>query len=137
MSLAFDNLTNEDIWVAYMFLSQDVCRGEGHDWQAIGWFHLPGVQAHEVPHHAKGPSAVGSNTRTVYANDLRNVNNRYWYYYAQNASGSVVWAGPVSVHVSNQAFNHCIGEGRTDWWIAGFRRLDLGSANNAVIYLTA
>jgi hypothetical protein len=86
---------------------------------------------------SKGPSAEGSHTQTVYANDLRNVNNRYWYYYAQNASGSRVWAGPISVQVSNQAFNHCLGVGRTDWWIAGFRLLDLGNANNAVIYLSA
>ena len=87
MSLAFGNLTNEDIWVAYMFLSRDVCRGEGRDWQAIGWFQVPAVSAHRPPHHPKGPSAEGSHTQTIYANDLRDVNNRYWYYYAQNASG--------------------------------------------------
>jgi hypothetical protein len=136
MSLAFGNLTNEDVWVAYMFLSQDVCGGEGGNWQAIGWFRVLGVRDHPLP-PPKGPSAEGSNTRTVYANDLKDVNNRYWYFYAQNASRSRVWAGPISVYVSNQPFNHCIALGRTDWWIAGFRRLDVGNANNAVVLLSA
>jgi hypothetical protein len=37
-------------------------------------------------------------------NSLGDVNNRYWYFYAQNADGSLVWAGPISVYVSNEAF---------------------------------
>ena len=138
MSLAFGNLTNEDVWVAYMFWSPNDCGGEGGDWQAIGWFGVPGVRDRPRPHiPPKGPTAEGSNTVTVYANDLKNVNNRYWYFYAQNTSRSRVWAGPVNVFVSDEAFNHCIKLGRTGWWIAGFRRLDFGDANNAVVLLSA
>jgi len=59
--LKFVNAYKEDIWVAYMFLAKDVCGGEGGDWQAIGWYHI-----------APGGSSV------VYANDLDDVNNRYW-----------------------------------------------------------
>jgi hypothetical protein len=135
MSLAFVNFTNEDLWVAYMFLSKDVCGGEGGNWQAIGWFFLPGVQDRPLP-PPKGPSDVGSNAVTVYANDLKNVNNRYWCYYAENASASRVWAGPYRVFVSDQAFNHCITLKRSDWRIAGFRLLDVGNAHNVVVNLT-
>ena len=67
--LTFCNGATEDLWVAYMFYSPDTCGGEGGDWQTIGWFHItPGACA------------------TAYANDLHDVHNRFWYFYAENAS---------------------------------------------------
>src|SRR4051794_33407295 len=80
--LQFVNATDQDLWVAYMFLAQDVCGGEGGDWQAIGWFHM-----------SPGGSTI------PYANDLSDVDNRYWCYYAENANRSRVWAGPYPVYV--------------------------------------
>ena len=60
--LAFCNSYPERLWVAYMFWSPNDCGGEGGDWQTIGWFPIePGACV------------------TVYANDLDDVNNRYWY----------------------------------------------------------
>jgi uncharacterized membrane protein len=85
--LAFCNGFHEEVWVAYMFYSPDTCGGEGN-FQTIGWFAI-----------APGQCA------TVYANDLDDVNNRYWYYYAESASGST-WSGPVQVYVTDEAFNH-------------------------------
>jgi uncharacterized membrane protein len=116
--LAFCNGTRQDVWIAYMFYSPEDCGGEGRDWQAIGWFQV-------------GPGQC----RTVYENDLDDVSNRYWCYYAQNADASLVWAGPYPVYVSNAAFNHCIGEARTDWWIAGFRLFDVGDADDFTMNL--
>ena len=37
--LTFVNNYHEDIWLAYMFLAQDVC-GEYGGFQAIGWYHI-------------------------------------------------------------------------------------------------
>jgi uncharacterized membrane protein len=117
--LRFCNSHNEDVWVAYMFHSTDACGGEGKDWQAIGWFHItPG-------------SCV-----TVYANDLDDVHNRYWYYYAENASRTFVWAGPVNVYVTDEAFNHCLGIGTSTSRIVGFRVFDVGDNDDFTMTLT-
>jgi hypothetical protein len=139
MALIFGNATSEPVWVAYMFWSPDHCRAEGGDWQAIGWFLVPpmGPPWHPGPGRGKkGDLPPTPITTTVYGNSLRDVSNRYWCFYAQNDSGSMVWAGPYSTYVSNDAFNHCYREGRTDWYTVGFRLVDVGDADSAVVTLT-
>lgn len=116
--LTFCNGYTEEIWVAYMFYSPGDCGGEGKDWQTIGWFSIT-------------PKAC----TIVYANDLKDVNNRYWYYYAENASRSFVWAGPTNVYVTDKAFNHCFGIGTSTSRIVGFRILDVGRSNNYTLTL--
>lgn len=117
--LAFCNSYTEELWVAYMFYSPGDCGGEGDNWQTIGWF-------------AIAPGACA----TVYANDLDDVNNRYWYFHAENADGSVFWAGPIGVYVTDEAFNHCYGIGTTTSRIAGFRLLDVGDNDDYTVTLT-
>ena len=108
--LKFVNATDQDLWVAYMFLAQDVCGGEGGDWQTIGWFHM-----------SPGGSTV------PYANSLNDVHNRNWCYYAENANRSLVWAGPYSVFVPEDGspFNHCYKIGNTTSRIIGMRLFDV------------
>ncbi len=118
--LKFVNNYTEDIWVAYMFLSQDVCGGEGGDWQAIGWYHI-----------APGQSSI------VYANDLDDVNNRYWCYFAATAGLRTVWAGPYPVYVPlDGPFNHCYKRGSSAWTVCGFRLFDVGDSENFTMTLT-
>jgi hypothetical protein len=138
MALIFANATLEPLWLAYMFWSPGQCGGEGGDWQAIGWFNVPPMRREPPPHgHGKkGNLLPAPIMTTVYANSLKNVNNRYWCFYAQNASGSMVWAGPYTVHVSDAAFNHCYRVGRSDWYTVGFRLFDVGNADNAIVTLT-
>jgi uncharacterized membrane protein len=117
--LRFCNSVREEVWVTYMFYSPDTCGGEGGGWQTIGWF----------------PMAPGQCT-TVYGNSLDDVNNRYWYYHAENGDGTIVWAGPIGVYVTKQAFNHCYGIGTTSSRIAGFRILDVGDYDDFTVTLT-
>jgi uncharacterized membrane protein len=116
--LAFTNGYSEGVWITYMFYSPDVCGGEGGDWQAIGWFH-----------------ADPGSTVTVYANDLDDVNNRYWCFYAETDDGSIVWNGPYQVYVTDEAFNHCINIGTTESRIVGFRLLDVGDNEDYTVTL--
>jgi hypothetical protein len=108
--LKFVNSYKEDIWVAYMFLAKDVCGGEGGDWQAIGWYHI-----------APGGSSI------VYANDLDDVDNRYWCYYAENSTRSTFWAGPYPVYVPTDGspFNHCYKKATSESRIIGMRLFDV------------
>ena len=117
--LAFCNAYTQRLWVAYMFWSPNDCGGEGGNWQAIGWFAMePG-------------SCV-----TVYANDLDDVNNRYWYFYAENDDRSTFWAGDVEVYVTDEAFNHCLKIGTTTSRIVGFRQFDVGDNDDFTMTLT-
>jgi uncharacterized membrane protein len=118
--LKFVNAYKEDIWVAYMFLAQDVCGGEGGDWQAIGWYHI-----------APGGSSV------AYANDLDDVNNRYWCYYAENQDRSVFWAGPYPVYVpaDGSPFNTCYKKGVSNSRIIGMRLFDVDDYDNFTMTL--
>ena len=116
--LAFCNGYTERLWVAYMFHSPDACGGEGGDWQTIGWFAMePG-------------SCV-----TVYANDLDDVHNRYWYFHAENDDASIVWDGPVPVYVTDEAFNHCLNIGTTNSRIVGYREIDVGDNEDYTVTL--
>jgi uncharacterized membrane protein len=116
--LAFCNSYTERLWVAYMFWSPDTCSGEGGNWQTIGWFSIE----------------PGSCT-TVYANDLDDVHNRYWYYYAENQGRTVVWAGPVQVYVTDEAFNHCLGLGISTARVVGYRQIDVGDNEDYTVTL--
>lgn len=118
MSLSFTNHFTEDVWVAYMFWSPNDCGSEGRDWQCIGWYHV----------------SVGETT-TVYENSLHDVNNRYWYFYAETPDLNFTWSGPAIVQFSQEAFNHCAGIGRTDWEPFGMRLIDVGDAGDFVVTL--
>jgi uncharacterized membrane protein len=116
--LAFCNGHNQRVWVAYMFRSPNACGGEGGGWQTIGWFAMePG-------------SCV-----TVYANTLGDVNNRYWYYHAENDDSSIEWAGPIPVYVTDEAFNHCLSIGTTNSRVVGFRQIDVGDNDDFTVTL--
>jgi uncharacterized membrane protein len=116
--LAFCNSFHEEIWVAYMFYSPDTC-GQDGNFQTIGWF----------------PMLPGQCT-TVYGNSLDDVNNRYWYYYAESLSGST-WSGPIEVYVTDEAFNHCYNIGTTQSRIVGYRLLDVGDNDDYTVTLTS
>src|SRR5262249_50848126 len=102
----------------YMFRSPNDCGGEGGGWQTIGWFGI-----------APGSCA------TVYANDLDDVNNRYWYFYAENDSGTYVWAGDIPVYVTDEAFNHCIAIGTTQSRIVNYEKFDVGDNDDFTVNL--
>ena len=118
--LQFVNATDQHLWAAYMFYAPDACGGEGGDWQAIGWYHM-----------SPGGSTI------PYANDLEDVDNRYWCYYAENEDQSRVWAGPYTVYTPNngEAFNHCYKIGNTESRIIGMRLLDVGDYNEFTLTL--
>jgi len=95
------------------------CGGEGGDFQAQGWWSIE----------------PGSCAR-VYADDLEDV-NRYWYYYAEAADGSV-WAGPYRVLVSNKAFDHCfllVSDADSPDRYIGMRELDIGDNDDYTLNL--
>jgi uncharacterized membrane protein len=115
--LTFCNSYSKPIYVAYMFRSPVDC-GEYGGWQTIGWF-----------------SINSGACSTVYANSLRNVNNRYWYYYAESHDRSYVWAGDVRVYVTDRRFDSCIGIGSTDARIVKFKKFDVGDARNFTMTL--
>ena len=86
------------------------CEDWGLEWHNIGWYRVD-----------PGSCAV------VYANDLDDVGNRYWYVYAEAEDGTT-WDGdfPTQVHPL-EAFNVCDGEGWTYLAYRGFRQLDVGN----------
>ena len=116
--LAFCNHLREDVWLAYMFFSPEDCGGEGGNFQAIGWFHIP-------------PGAC----TTVYANDLDDVNNRFWFFHAFNRSRSIVWSGPFQVGVTDAPFNHCITLRNTTQQLVGFQVFDVGDNDDFTMNL--
>jgi uncharacterized membrane protein len=117
--LTFCNAYTERVWVAYMFLNTDLCGGDGGGFQAIGWYAIE-------------PNACVR----VYGNSLGDVNNTLWYYYAENADRSVYWAGPVSVTVSDEAFNHCLLVASNPGRVVGFRQFDVGDNDDFTLTLT-
>lgn len=119
--LKFVNNYTEDIWVAYMFYAPDVC-GDYQNFQAIGWYYI-----------APGQSSV------PYANSLDDVNNRYWYYFAENGNRSVFWAGPYSVQVPDDGspFNTCKGIGSTVSRVIGMRQFDVDDYDDFTMSLHA
>jgi uncharacterized membrane protein len=108
------------IWTAYSFWSPKDCGGEGQNWQNIGWFRID-----------PGSCAV------VYANDLDDVNNRYWYVYADDgtdAEDGIRWDGDFPHFVDYyDAFNVCDGTGRTGLRWLGFREFDVGNADEFTV----
>jgi len=65
----------------------------------------------------------------VYANDLDDVHNRYWYIYAEADDGAR-WRGdyPMQVHPF-EAFNVCLGTGSSGLATRGFREIDVQNAD--------
>jgi hypothetical protein len=70
-------------------------------------------------------------------NDLDDVHNTLWYYYAENADRSVTWAGNALVYVADEAFNHCLKAGTTTTRIVGFRQFDVGDSDHFTMTLTS
>jgi uncharacterized membrane protein len=115
---AIHNAYPQPLYAVYMFYSPDGCGGEGGDWQAIGWFYIqPGV------------------TATLYANDLGDVKNRYWYYYAEAIDGAR-WSGDVDTYVNDGPFYICEGIATTQDWTVKSRELDVSDADDFTLTLT-
>ena len=110
--LRFCNSYPTPIWTAFSFYSPDDCAGEGSSWQNIGWYRVdPGTCA------------------VVYGNDLDDVDNRYWYFYAEAEDGTK-WNGDFPTLVDPfEAFNICDGYGSSRLSNRGFRQLDVGNAH--------
>ncbi len=85
-------------------------------WQGMGWWRID-----------PGRSVV------VYENDLDDV-NRYWYYEAHTADGTV-WAGEYIEYVSYGPFNACSDLLNGDYRI-GMRELDIGGSSDYTVTLT-
>jgi uncharacterized membrane protein len=101
-----------------MFRSRDVCAEYG-GWQTMGWW-----------------SVYPGSCTTVYQNSLRSeVNNRFWYYYAENDTRSYVWKGNVGVYVTDEPFNSCLNIGRSDARIVLFKQFDVGNSENFTMTL--
>jgi uncharacterized membrane protein len=111
MGLTLCNSYPKGIWTSIMFYSPETCGGDGGEFEMMGWWRVnPG-------------SCV-----LVYANDLEDV-NQFWYYYAEADDGAF-WAGPFGASVPFKAFgghNWCYGtqSTTTDAHI-GYRELDIG-----------
>lgn len=117
--LRFCNNFTQDLWIAYMFHSPDQCRGDGGNWQAIGWYHV-------VPGACTVP----------YANSLHDVGNRFWYFFAENFDSSVVWAGPIAFNAPNNAFNTCfLTQTNINVRRIGFRVFDVGDSSDFTVNL--
>jgi uncharacterized membrane protein len=105
------------VWVAIMFYNTDACGGEGGNFQTKGWW----------------SPQPGSCVR-VFGGDVSDV-NRYWYYYAEDGSGTV-WAGEFSATVPQEAFTGCVSIGVSTQRTIGFRQLDVGDSDNFTLNLT-
>jgi uncharacterized membrane protein len=118
--LRFCNSYPTPIWTAISFYSPEDCGGEGLNWQNIGWYRVD-----------PGSCAV------VYANDLDDVDSRYWYFYAEAEDGAK-WHGDFPTQVNHwDAFNVCDGTGRTGLVNLGFRELDVGNADEFTLTFLA
>jgi uncharacterized membrane protein len=105
------------VWVAIMFHSPETCAGEGGNFQVMGWWSLD-----------------WRSCANVYANDLDDVDNRYWFYYAEADDGAS-WAGPWDAYVPGSAFDRCYGIGSSDARIVGFREVDVGDSDSFTLTL--
>jgi uncharacterized membrane protein len=118
--LQFCNHYSKLVSVAYIFYEPDcAAEGNGQPWQSLGWFIIN-----------PGQCAI------VYANDLDDVNNRYWYFYADSPDGTV-WGGDVVILTPNVAFDHCIGfiSSAEDPEPRGFQQLDVGDNDDFTVNL--
>ena len=90
-------------------------------WHLIGWFNI-------------NPSQCA----IVYANDLDDVQNRFWFFFAQATDGKV-WAGDIGINTPNVAFDRCIDgplSSAEDPHLRGFRRFDVGDNDDVTVNLT-
>jgi uncharacterized membrane protein len=122
MGLTLCNNYSQLISTAIMFYSPDTCGAEGGDFEMMGWWSLnPGSCA------------------LVYANDLEDL-NQYWYYYAIAEDGTE-WSGPFPNSVPKAAFDQCwglgIGGDPNDFTRVAFRELDIGDNDDYTLTFVA
>jgi uncharacterized membrane protein len=111
------NQYNEDVWVAILWFNED-CGVDGEPWRERGWYHItPGSCAN------------------VLDEDLDEI-NRYFYYHAETLSG-VYWAGAASTPIPNDRFERCVGMMGESDVSQGFREIDIGENDDAVLNLVA
>jgi uncharacterized membrane protein len=113
--LKFCNHTSETLWVCIEWYHPNC--SDGGDWEKAGWWEI-------------GPGQC----KVPYGDDLDDV-NRFWYFFAHNASGNV-WAGPFTEWVPSRVFSWCKNTSSTDSRQVGMRQLDSGDAENLVVNLT-
>jgi len=72
-----------------------------------------------------------------YENNLKDVHNRFWCYYAENAQRDRIWAGPYNVYVpaDGSPFNHCYKVGNINSRIIGMQLFDVGDNDNYTMSL--
>lgn len=102
MSLYVQNSTADLVFVAYAY-GYPGC--DGSNWAKKGWYALaPGVTA---------------NIRSGYTGNAK------YFFYAENAGGTSVWAGPFTTHLPSRAFDWCWNTGSTDSRILGLRKVEV------------
>jgi uncharacterized membrane protein len=110
--LTLCNEYHEPIWTAISFWEPDDCSAEGNGWHDMGWWHIePG------------------SCKRVYGNDLDDVDNRYWYVYAEADDGAR-WSGDYPTHVTMERFSFCDEPPNTNMVIRGFDEIDVGDFDN-------
>jgi uncharacterized membrane protein len=113
------NQYSEDVWVAILWFNED-CGEPGVEntaWRTRGWYHItPGSCAN------------------VLDEDLDEI-NRYFYFYADNGS-DVSWAGAASVPIPDTRFERCVGQMGEGDVSRGFREIDIGDNDDAILNLT-
>jgi uncharacterized membrane protein len=119
--LQFCNHHSTLVAVAYIFYEPDCVRPESpRPWHSLGWFII-------------NPGQCG----IVYANDLDNVGNRFWYFHAFSPDGTV-WAGDIEILTPNVALNRCIGEPMSsdqNPHLRGFLRIDVEDNDDFTVNL--
>ncbi|MFG1841688.1 DUF1036 domain-containing protein [Micromonospora sp. NPDC049175] len=109
MQLHFRNSYGPRIWVAIMYYDTG-CNSDGSSWATRGWWTIDnGGQAYVL-----------------------NTNNRYAYYYAEAADGTV-WTGPYGpIYVPQTAFSWCSNTGSTNARVVGLREVYIPSDKHTI-----
>jgi hypothetical protein len=120
-AVKFTNATGSTVYVAYMRREANRCGARcGSNWAVLGWIKLE-------------PGASQSR-----ANPDK---NRWFYYYAESADGSMVWNGAYQGEAQRQEFSECRGcipwqmvhhpkpryFPSPPWYELGYRELDTNS----------
>jgi uncharacterized membrane protein len=117
--LVFQNQYPAKVWVAITFWSPETCRGEGGNWETMGWW---------------GIDAGGS--KNVYNNDVDDL-NQYYYFYAKAADGAEWAADYGPLYVYHEVFNSCINIGSTAAYaVVGMKEIDVNGYDNYTLTLT-
>jgi len=110
MSLYFRNQYPEPIWVALVY----------------GW----AFDAHYVFMKQGWWGLAHNQTSLILSGPIHEQASQIWYFYAQNASGSVYWAGPTLVQVTNRVFKQSVFDNTGCDRGVGFRELDTNGYEN-------